>query len=194
MKDKNLVWFYSFLVALLAISVPLDNLIADNMYLIKNSFLDFIVEGVAPFMSVIVVIIVMTSILMWEDKKKEWIPTLWASFAVTFMLTILLKSWVQRPRLIGELFYPMTNIIDYSFPSLHVSTVFSSIAILDREFPKFKWFWIFFGLFVAFSRMYLGFHYLTDVVAGAILGFSISYILVKIEEKHKLFKRWIFSK
>jgi undecaprenyl-diphosphatase len=77
----------------------------------------------------------------------------------------------------------LVNESDSSFPSGHAAAVFSTVYILDREFPKIKWFWIGIAILVSFSRIYLGVHYLTDVVVGALIGYTISLIVVKYRDK-----------
>lgn len=63
---------------------------------------------------------------------------------------------------------------DYSFPSLHAVTVFTlMVAFLDK---KEYLFFLFFALFVAFTRLHLGFHTFEDIAAAlpvAILAYHI---------------------
>jgi len=63
---------------------------------------------------------------------------------------------------------------DYSFPSLHAVTAFTlMIAFLDkRSYP----FFLFFALFVAFTRLHLGVHTFEDIAAAfpvAVLAYHI---------------------
>jgi len=63
---------------------------------------------------------------------------------------------------------------DYSFPSLHAVTAFTlMIAFLDkRSYP----FFLFFALFVAFTRLHLGVHTFEDMAAAfpvAVLAYHI---------------------
>lgn len=77
---------------------------------------------------------------------------------------------------------------DYGFISSHSANYFGVFAFI---FPflsnKRKWLlWLLFitGLIVILSRIYLGVHYLSDVLAGAsfglLSGFLMNYILTKI--------------
>lgn len=60
---------------------------------------------------------------------------------------------------------------DYSFPSGHVTSAFSSMtAFFIFNNKKWSWTGFVFGLLMALSRIYLMVHYPTDVIAGIIVG------------------------
>ena len=104
-----------------------------------------------------------------------------SSTAVTFGLTLLIKHFVKRPRP----FVRNLKIIsvyqpgEYSFPSGHSSTTFSTAMAVSNAYPK--WYVIapafLWAGSVSYSRMYLGVHYPTDVAAGAILGTGTALLL-----------------
>ncbi|MBW2980279.1 phosphatase PAP2 family protein [Candidatus Woesearchaeota archaeon] len=186
MKTKNII-FYSAGIILLIISFFLDKLVLVSM--VRNPILDYALGSVTHFGSVFIVLIVMTSLFLWQERKREWIPVLWVSFLASSILCLILKSIIARPRpedLVAAHFIISTV---YSFPSLHASASFTAIPILDLEFPKLKWFWVLFAVIVAFSRIYLNVHYLSDVIGGALLGFAVAHFFVFIEKKHKIFQR-----
>lgn len=125
------------------------------------------------------VLLIMTSLFLWQEKKSGWIIPLWVSLALSFVVASLLKLIIMRTRPEVALSASLTS----GFPSGHATAVFSTLAILDKEFPKFKWFWLSFALIVSFSRLYLGMHYLTDVVVGAVIGYIISLLVVKCKTR-----------
>ena len=49
------------------------------------------------------------------------------------------------------------------------------------------------AILIAFSRVYLGLHFVSDVIAGAALGYLVGRIVVKIEKEYK-FGEKIYSK
>lgn len=67
-----------------------------------------------------------------------------------------------------------------SFPSGHSVTAFALAYVLSQTYPK--WSPLFYALatLVAFSRVYLGSHFLSDVVAGAALGLCAGWIVCRL--------------
>ena len=77
----------------------------------------------------------------------------------------------------------------HSFPSGHSSTIFIVCFILISILPKLKYFFYFLASVVALSRVVVGAHFFTDIVAGAILALILFKILNKlIERKYDKFK------
>lgn len=97
-----------------------------------------------------------------------------ASLVCTSLLTTALKYTIKRDR--PYVTYPdlekETSGGSPSFPSGHASVAFSTATSLSFEFPK--WYVIApsyaWASAVAYSRMDLGVHYPSDVLAGAIVG------------------------
>lgn len=76
-----------------------------------------------------------------------------------------------------------------SFPSGHTSVAFAAATSLTLAYfkwyvavPAFAW-----AGSVAYSRMYLGVHYPSDVVAGAVIGAGSAWLMYKAN-------KWLFKK
>ena len=66
----------------------------------------------------------------------------------------------------------------FSFPSGHTITAFSVAAALSLFYPSLAIGLLFCAASVAASRVLLGMHFLSDVVAGAAIGTGLAYAAV----------------
>jgi membrane-associated phospholipid phosphatase len=73
-----------------------------------------------------------------------------------------------------------------SFPSGHSATALSVAMFLALLFPRWRFFWFFGGVIVAFSRIFLTQHYISDVIAGSFLGIVSTLLLYNHFFKSKL--------
>ena len=73
---------------------------------------------------------------------------------------------------------PYSSEQSLSFPSGHTSLAFTTATALSLKYPK--WYIIapsyLWASSVGYSRMNLGVHYPSDVVAGALLGAGSAYV------------------
>lgn len=58
----------------------------------------------------------------------------------------------------------------FSFPSGHTMTAFSIALVISYFYPSLQWPMYFLAISIAVSRIVLGMHFLSDVLAGAVLG------------------------
>lgn len=146
---------------------------------------------------IIAIFLLMTTLFLWSEKKRGWIIPLWLTIAKTSVIILLMKIIISRPRPFEILTFPLIKGVDYafsvwntSFPSMHAALVFSLVPILDEEFPKLKWFWIIAASLIAFSRLYIGVHYTSDILAGCIIGLLVGHVILHLEKKYKIYKKW----
>jgi membrane-associated phospholipid phosphatase len=97
-----------------------------------------------------------------------------ATVAGAYALNTLVKLVVRRPRPTLPGLPPLTSTpTQLSFPSAHATTSFAAALAYSRlDAPAVPLYTLAFGL--ALSRLYLGVHYPSDVLAGAVLGTAIA--------------------
>ncbi len=121
--------------------------------------------------------------LFWMGReRKSFIIMLLILFS-GFVVGVL-KEIIARPRPEGILI--LAKETSYAFPSGHstLSAAFASFAYFSKKLEKqFKYLLIIGAIIVAVSRLYLGVHFLSDVIAGLIIGSVIGWIVFKAEEK-----------
>ena len=188
MRKINDSLILTFGVLLFVLSYKLDpqvNLFFKN---VKFPIFDAVFGIITNFGVVILIFLIVPSIVFYK-KNRKLIYLLWLAFIVSFILAFVIKLIVLRQRPIEVFTYPFTHIISYSFPSMHAMIVFSLLPLLIKFLPKYRYFWIAFAFLVGLSRIYFGFHFLSDVVFGALFGYFIGNYLLKLYEKRKL-KLW----
>jgi membrane-associated phospholipid phosphatase len=113
------------------------------------------------------------------------------SAAATTFVTFGMKYAFQRsrPYMVTPGLTKVSGGSGPSFPSGHTSVAFATATSLTLAFPKwyvavpaYAW-----AASVGYSRMYLGVHYPTDVLAGAVIGAGSAWLMYKAN-------KWLFKK
>lgn len=165
---------------LLIASFVLDKTVMEFFSLIQNPVFDFFMQWFTHGGTLFVIMFAMISLFLWDEGKKKAVLPLWLSFATSLVGTFLLKFIIQRPRPVFEMVIPLISYMDYSFPSSHTAIAFCAVPLIRKAFPSVSWFFIIFASIVGLSRIYIQAHYLSDVVAGAIFGLFIGFIVLKV--------------
>jgi len=87
-----------------------------------------------------------------------------------------LKRLSQRPRPCQLEPHCWSKVLPpdrFSFPSGHTMTAFSIALVVSYFYPSLEGPLFFLALSIAMSRIVLGMHYLSDVLAGVILGIAL---------------------
>jgi undecaprenyl-diphosphatase len=134
---------------------------------------------------------------LWWKGRREQAFDLLVVLALVIVVTEVLKFAFDRARPCDVL--PNVNLPnpgactaegDPAFPSGHASRIFAVAGFLAVYF---KWpvkasaFAV--AVVVGISRLYLGVHWPSDVVAGAILGIALALLYVAVARKWKAYQR-----
>ncbi len=107
----------------------------------------------------------------------------------------IIKELFERLRpcnALGDIITPAGCGGTFSFPSNHAVNNFAAATFFFILYKNLKWILFTSALLVSLSRIYLGLHYPSDVLAGAVLGLLAGYIfaqaVLKINE-YIIFKK-----
>ena len=116
------------------------------------------------------------SLLLMVPRQTRWIGiTSLAAIVIGALITnVTLKNLVARTRpyeVVEGLVLLIEKQRDYSFPSGHTCASFAAAGVYWRMLPKkFGIPLVILAAMIAFSRLYVGVHYPTDVLAGLLIG------------------------
>ena len=100
------------------------------------------------------------------------------SYVVATLLADVLKGVFDRPRPpVGHPeIHPLVAVPhSASMPSGHAAGAFAAAVAVGLVHPRLRWPLLALAALIALSRVWLGVHYLTDVIVGAALGATIAY-------------------
>ena len=189
---KNLKWIMLFILLLMIIAIVEDVFDKEIMkldimgYSLISSIIDESVTPIAIIITnlggaIVICILTLISFILIKNKKISFCILL--NLIISTFLNLFLKNIIQRPRpdefrLISE--------TGYSFPSGHsmISMAFYGFLIyLIIKYLKNKKLKIILLtllsvliIFIGISRIYLGVHYTSDVLAGFMI--SVCYLIV----------------
>ncbi|MGN0274294.1 MAG: phosphatase PAP2 family protein [Chordicoccus sp.] len=126
-------------------------------------------------------------LLLFKKTRPAGIACAIALAVQGVLINLVIKPIVARPRPYDacSLLIPLvTRLKDYSFPSGHTGCAFSAAIVMAKMLPKKIGVpAVIIACLLGFSRMYVGVHYPTDVLAGALIGIGSAIVGMLITQK-----------
>lgn len=135
----------------------------------------------------VVTVLASLAFLLGRGKFKAFAAILSVGLLFSLVITEDVKDILQRARPPGAYGANVLHMTSYSFPSGHALSIFLAAAVLGAYFGwKYRVAGYAIALIVSLSRVYLGVHYPTDVIGGAIIGTFLGEMLVYAAYKYGL--------
>jgi undecaprenyl-diphosphatase len=152
---------------------------------ISTGFLDKFFSIITNVNNWYISYLILLSILFFKGGRIGKIAVLGIIILITVTDQIgyrLLKEFFERARpcnALSDVLAPLGCTGSYSFPSNHAINNFAAAAFFSMLFPKYKIVLFVTAFLVAISRVYLGLHYPSDIIAGAAIGMIFGYIFAR---------------
>lgn len=198
---KNIKWIILFICILVTVLIAEDVMEKEIMKLdtvgYKIMSEHIISDTITPIAKVItqfggaIFLITLSIILLIVIKNKKIGILIWINLAISTIINQILKNIIQRPR---PTEFRIINENGYSFPSGHSmasATFYGFLIYLIYKKVKNKYLkWTLITLLsiliilVGASRVYLGVHYTSDVIAGILISTSYLIMFISIIKKY----------
>jgi membrane-associated phospholipid phosphatase len=123
--------------------------------------------------------------IIWLLAIPEWhgkAVVLSAGIVMLAALVLAIKFTVRRRRPAGEWGAIYRNTDPHSFPSGHAARVFMLALMAVSLGPGwFGWLLVVWAPLVSLARVMTGLHYLTDVLAGMVLGLLAGMVMLQLQ-------------
>ena len=181
-------------------TLPIDEAILRMVNESSSPFLDSFVVGFTQLGDILGVFVLTLGIalLLWIRSKQRSAAVIVVGVAGAGLLNVLLKTVFQRDR--PELWERIITENSYSFPSGHAMASSALAISMIVVFWPTRWRWLVtmvsltYMVGIGLTRLYLGVHYPTDVIAGWIVSGAWIALVMIIVRYHKRITDFLFQR
>lgn len=158
---------------------------------VRSAPLDFFMKIITTLGDAgIIWILACLMMLIFKKSRCAGVAAAFSLITEAICVNVILKNVIMRTRpydVIEGLNILVPTPHDYSFPSGHAGSSFAVAVVIFLMLPK-KW-----GIpaiitasVMALSRIYVGVHYPSDILVGALIGTSTAYLSVYLVRRFNL--------
>ncbi len=188
----------SVVIGLPAVAILVDPQVHNTSPSWKMLPLDLFIGVVNPIgygMTLFMVTLALCAVGWYAERPRLSEASWFASwtFLIAGSLEFALKHLVGRPRPdsgamsmlpIGPSYTPNFD----SFPSGHATSVFAVACAFSYFYPRLRWPLYLLAICISFGRLYLDRHYVSDVLAGALIGITVTTVLLQYKDSLPSFR------
>lgn len=163
---------------------------------LAGSPLDALFGWTTFLISSLIFIPVLIFLFIWDEEKvlKKFVRILAMSLAGGVLAPVILKQLIDRPRPFNAFYDEIARghvvvntmfqlYLSNSFPSGHSALVFAVVTALNLIYKN-KLLWLYpVAAVLALTRVYVGAHFPSDVLAGAVVGVLGAWMVHRLTDR-----------
>lgn len=109
---------------------------------------------------------------------EDFFTSALGAFAIELPIYLILKNTIKRdrPKQLPVFIEPSDR---YSLPSGHTAAAFIVAVMFAHFYPEYGSFALIWAMLIGMSRVFLGVHYVTDILAGMLLGIGSANLILE---------------
>lgn len=136
-----------------------------------------------PFTYGLIFLVILWAVF-YSSRRMFNLSLLFLSIISSWFLAGILKDMFQyaRPFITLHL-VPLYREAGFSFPSQHAAVIASIATVMFLIHRKLAYLFVIFALLVGVSRVIIGVHYPSDIIAGFFVGIIVGLLFMKLFKK-----------